>query len=340
MGNQSPLDNSGKTITMQDVAQLAGVSVSTVSRVLDERLPPSRSASAEKVREAAKQLGYRRDYVASSLRRGDTGTIGVLVPRLTDTVTAMFYEAVSQAAARHGYFTVVATCGNDPEKEEHAAQSLLDRRVDGLILSTCRLGDHLPKQLRDKNVNHVLALRTDGISPSAIGDDELGGYLATRHLLDLGHRNIGIIAGPNFSSSTLHRQKGFLRAMQEANIVINPDWWRDSDFTIVAGEDAGYEILQSPNRPSAIFAVNDDLAIGVMAAAHRLGLEIGKDISLVGYNDIPLVSRLPIPLTSVKTPLDQLANNAVDLLLKNSDEPLQRYSLPTLIPRASTRPNR
>ena len=161
MGNQSSQEHNGRTITMQDVARAAGVSVSTVSRVLDERLPPSRSPSAEKIREAAKQLGYRRDYVASSLRRGDTGTIGVLVPRLTDTVTAMFYEAVSQAAARQGYFTVVATCGNDPDTEERATQSLLDRRVDGLILSTCRLDDRLPQQLREKQINHVLALRTD-----------------------------------------------------------------------------------------------------------------------------------------------------------------------------------
>lgn len=103
--------------------------------------------------------------------------------------------------------------------------------------------------------------------------------------------------------------------MQEAQAEVNPQWWRDSDFTIVAGENAGYEILNSPARPSAIFAVNDDTAIGVMAAAHRLGLEIGRDVSLVGYNDIPLVSRLPIPLTSVKTPLDQLASHAVELLL-------------------------
>ena len=121
---------------------------------------------------------------------------------------------------------------------------------------------------------------------------------------------------------------------------MNPQWWRDSDFTIVAGENAGYEILNSPACPSAIFAVNDDLAIGVMAAAHRLGLEIGRDVSLVGYNDIPLVSRLPIPLTSVKTPLDQLASHAVELLLSNHAENPQRYSLPTLIPRASTRPYR
>ena len=98
--------------------------------------------------------------------------------------------------------------------------------------------------------------------------------------------------------------------------------------------------VNSPARPSAIFAVNDDLAIGVMAAAHRLGLEIGRDVSLVGYNDIPLVSRLPIPLTSVKTPLDQLASHAVELLLSNHAENPQRYSLPTLIPRASTRPYR
>ncbi len=128
--------------------------------------------------------------------------------------------------------------------------------------------------------------------------------------------------------------------MQEAQAEVNPQWWRDSDFTIVAGENAGYEILNSPARPSAIFAVNDDLAIGVMAAAHRLGLEIGRDVSLVGYNDIPLVSRLPIPLTSVKTPLDQLASHAVELLLGHHVENPQRYSLPTLIPRASTRPYR
>ena len=126
-----------KLVTMRDVARAAGVSVSTVSRVLDERLPTSRSASADKIRQVARELGYRRDYVASSLRRGDTGTLGVLVPRLTDAVTAMLFEEIARAAARRGYFAIVATCGDSKEQEKNAVESLLDRRVDGLIMSTC-----------------------------------------------------------------------------------------------------------------------------------------------------------------------------------------------------------
>jgi LacI family transcriptional regulator len=134
-----------KLITMRDVAQAAGVSVSTVSRILDERLPVSRSESAEKVRQIAREMGYRRDYVASSLRRGGTGTLGVLVPRLTDAVTAMLFEEIAKAAARRGYFAVVATCGDSQQQERISVESLLDRRVDGLIMSTCRLNDPLPR---------------------------------------------------------------------------------------------------------------------------------------------------------------------------------------------------
>lgn len=179
-----------KLATMRDVARAAGVSVSTVSRVLDERLPTSRSASADKIRQVARELGYRRDYVASSLRRGDTGTLGVLVPRLTDAVTAMLFEEIARAAARRGYFAIVATCGDSKEQEKNAVESLLDRRVDGLIMSTCRLDDPLPQALRERDVPHVLALRTDGFSPSSVGDDELGGYLATRHLIEIGRAHV------------------------------------------------------------------------------------------------------------------------------------------------------
>lgn len=213
-----------KLATMRDVARAAGVSVSTVSRVLDERLPTSRSASAEKIRQVARELGYRRDYVASSLRRGDTGTLGVLVPRLTDAVTAMLFEEIARAAARRGYFAIVATCGDSKDQEKNAVESLLDRRVDGLIMSTCRLDDPLPQTLRERDVPHVLALRTDGFSPSSVGDDELGGYLATRHLIDLGHRDIGLIGGPDFASNARNRRKGFERAMQEAGLRIEAEW--------------------------------------------------------------------------------------------------------------------
>ncbi len=328
-----------KPVTLQDVAKAAGVSISTVSRVLDERLPPSRSKTAERVRQIAQELGYRRDVMASSLRRGGTGTIGVLVPRLSDVVMALLYEAIFRAAEKHGYFAIVATCGDDPVQEKLAAESLLDRRVDGLILATSRLDDNLPKELRLQNVPHALVLRTDGISRSAIGDDEQGGYLATRHLIDLGHRNIGLIAGPNFTSSARDRLSGFRRAMEEAGLPIHEDWIRESGFGIESGEREGLKLLSQEHRPTAIFAINDELAIGVMAAAHHLGLALGKDLSLVGYNDIPLAARLPIPLTSVHIPIDHVASLAVELLLSTSDtdHPIQRV-MPSLIPRSSSSP--
>lgn len=325
-----------KLITMRDVAQAAGVSVSTVSRILDERLPVSRSESAEKVRQIAREMGYRRDYFASSLRRGGTGTLGVLVPRLTDAVTAMLFEEIAKAAARRGYFAVVATCGDSQQEERISVESLLDRRVDGLIMSTCRLDDPLPQELRERDVPHVLVLRTDGISLSSVGDDELGGYLATRHLIDLGHKDIGLIAGPDFASNAINRRKGFERAMKEAGLNIKSAWCCSSDFNIKAGEEVGMKILSMSPRPTAIFAVNDEIAIGVVAAAHHLGITIGQDLSLVGYNDIPLVSRLPVSLTSVRSPLEHIASNAVDMLINDDTNPTLRTVIPTLIPRKST----
>ncbi|GKW50546.1 LacI family DNA-binding transcriptional regulator [Halomonas sp. NCCP-2165] len=327
-----------KPITMHDVAKAAGVSTSTVSRVLDERLPPSNSPAAQRVRQAAEALGYRRDILASSLRRGGTGTIGVLVPRLSDTVMALLYEAISRAAQEHHYFAIVATSGDDPNSERQAAESLLNRRVDGLILATSRLDDQLPSQLRDRGVPHSLVLRTDGISPSSLGDDVQGGYLATRHLLDLGHRDIGLIAGPGFTSSARDRQEGFRRAMHEAGVPVREAWVVESGFGIESGETAGLNILSQRERPSAIFAANDNLAIGVMAAAHRLDIDIGGSLSLVGYNDIPLASRLPISLTSVHIPFDYIAQQAIDLLLSEKlvESPCIRRAMPSLIPRASS----
>lgn len=141
----------------------------------------------------------------------------------------------SQGGGGRGYFAIVATCGDSKDQEKNAVESLLDRRVDGLIMSTCRLDDPLPQTLRERDVPHVLALRTDGFSPSSVGDDELGGYLATRHLIDLGHRDIGLIGGPDFASNARNRRKGFERAMQEAGLRIEAEWCCHSDFNIASG---------------------------------------------------------------------------------------------------------
>jgi LacI family transcriptional regulator, galactose operon repressor len=327
-------------VTILDVARAAGVSKSTVSRVLDERLPRSTSATAVRVRQVAAELGYVRDPLASGLRRAGTSTVGVIVPRLTDTVMAMLYEEIARASGSRGLFAIVATTEDDPHAERIAVQSLLHRRVDGLILTTARLDTPSDHEDPRRPVPHVLALRTDGVRPASIGDDHLGAHLATRHLVDLGHRRIGLVGGPSYASSARNRQEGFRTALVESGVPVDESLIAGDSFSIEAGEIAGRTLLDRPDRPTAVFAVNDNTAIGVMAAAHALGLRIPDDLSLVGYNDIPVVSRLPVPLTTVRVPFHQIAAGALELLLQADRDhgPRTLVAAPTLIPRRSTAP--
>lgn len=325
-------------VTVHSVAAAAGVSKSTVSRILDERLPRSDSETARRVRKIAAELGYVRDVSAASLRRGSTMTIGVIVPRLTDTVMAMLYEAIAKACARTGRFAIVATTEDNPEADRVAAESLLNRGVDGLILSTARDDDIFPDELHERGVPYVLALRTDHHSLSAVGDDRLGGYLATRHLLDLGHQRIGVIAGPDYASSATGRVKGYKQALAEASISVDPALIVPSTFGIQSGAEAVKTLMALDCRPSAIFAVNDNTAIGALSALDEMGLSVPDDISLIGYNDIPIVSHLSTPLTTLRVPFDQIASNALDLLTNTTAVRENRIlvSAPTLIPRKST----
>ena len=330
----------GTIVTLKDVAAASGVSISTASRALDERIT-SRSAAAAHVRKVAEELGYRRNSFASSLRRGETRTLGVLVPRLSDTVMALMFEELERAASSRGYFAMVATSGDDPNDEKRAAETLLDRNIDGLILATARLDDELPRLLRQRNVPHALVLRTDGVSPSALGDDEVGGYLAVRHLIDLGHRDIAVVTGPSFPSTGIARLAGARKALDEAGIAPRDQWLVAAGYGIENGFSAGEALLaDGQHRPTAVFAANDNIAMGIIAAAHRHNLAIGQELALVGYNDTPLSARLPTPLTSVRVPLDQIARTAIDIITDPGKEPLIRKSMPTLIPRESSGPPR
>lgn len=328
-------------VTLYDVAAAAGVSKSTVSRILDERLPRSDNETAKRVRKIAEKLGYVRDVSASSLRRGNTMTVGVIVPRLTDTVMAMLYESLAKACSRSGRFAIVATTDDKPNADRQAAESLLRRGVDGLILSTARKDDDFPDELSRRGIPYVLALRTDGHSLSSIGDDRLGGYLATRHLLDLGHRMIGVIAGPSYASSSRGRVEGYKQALGEAGIVVNQAYIIPSTFGINSGTEAVERLMRLDPRPTAVFAVNDNTAIGALSGLARLSLSVPGDVSLVGYNDIPILSHLPTPLTTLRVPFDQIASEALDLLGRENvvQEERIRVSAPTLIPRKSTAPH-
>ncbi|NUP74265.1 MAG: LacI family DNA-binding transcriptional regulator [Sinomonas sp.] len=334
-------ESGGPRPTIADVAEAAGVARSTVSRAMNREHRFYRSESAARIRAVAESLGYEPNPTAANLRRQQTNTIGVLVSRLTDTVMAMLFEEIAAASAARGYHALVATTYDDPALERESGQALLASRVDGLILTTATTEGGLCTELVERGIPHVLALRSYGTSPSVVGDDPLGGYLATRHLIDLGHRKIGIVAGPDHAPTALARREGYRQALREAGIVETPELIYPSTFSMESGEAAAEAFLASAKRPTAVFAVNDNTAFGFTSVIQRAGLSIPKDLSIVGYNDIPLVARLPVPLTSVRVPFGDIASAAVDTLLNSIQgrpaRAAHRTLAPTLIPRASTR---
>jgi LacI family transcriptional regulator len=325
-----------QAVTLREVAEAAGVSVSTASRLLDKRYAGSSPENARRVHEAAERLGYTRDYAASSLRRQGTSTIGVLVPRLSDAVMGILYEEIARECERRDLQALVSTTQDDPARGRQAARTLLSRKVDGLILTTARLDDGFAEELRTARVPHVLALRTDGVSPSAVTDDHLGGYLAVRHLADLGHRRIGLIAGPAYASSARARLEGARDGLRENGRDLDPELVQGSGFSVEAGEQAAGVLLDQPDRPTAIFAVTDHAAIGAMAAAARRGLATPRDVSVVGFNDIPLARHLPTPLSSVRASLDLIGQAAVRMLVEGDESSI--VFPPTMIPRQSSGP--
>ena len=297
----------------------------------------SRSAAAAHVRKVAEELGYRRNSFASSLRRGETRTLGVLVPRLSDTVMALMFEELERAASDRGYFAMVATSGDDPDDERRAAETLLDRNVDGLILATARLDDELPKRLRERRVAHALVLRTDGVSPPRS---------ATTKWAVTWRSAISSILGTATSRWSPARPlppPGWPASPARAG-----RWRRQASRPRKSGcIAAGYGIENgfAPGKPCWAAAAPPQRRFRRQRQPrhghHRRRPPLpepswDEDLALVGYNDIPLSSRLATPLTSVRVPLDQIAGNAIDLIVNPGKEPQIRKSMPTLIPRESS----
>lgn len=338
-----PAVRSGQRLTLADIARLAGVSRSAASRALD-RHAPAQTPRAERVRAIAAQYGYVPNAWAANLRRKRSGIIGVVVPRLTDTVMAMLYEAIAYECSERGYQASVLTTGDDPRAELVRGRALASQRVDGLILTTARTdGSHLLlHELKTSGVAYCLAMRTDGNGPAAVGDDELGGYLATRHLIEHGHRRIAFIGGPAYASSSQGRAAGYRKAMAEVGAPVAPELVHYSNFSMDAGEEIGLRLLALAELPTAVFTANDSLAVGLMATLHRAGLAVPDDISIVGYNDTPIAARLTTPLTSVAVPFRAIARNAVELLLdpRARDSGEVRVAAPELVPRESVAPPR
>ncbi|WP_280305379.1 LacI family DNA-binding transcriptional regulator [Nocardia neocaledoniensis] len=305
--------------TLKEIAERAGVHISTASRVLRQDEPADGwSESARRVLAVATELGYQRNVWAASLRTRKTTTIGVVMPRLIDGVVAMTYQGIEEAATRAGYSVLLSSPPDDPDAQRRAAELLLGRQVDGLLLSSLHAPgrafvDSLP--LGGVPVLTVTRHAEAGL-PFVVGDDRLGGTLAARHLLERGYTDLAVIAGPAHATTAGDRVRGFLDALTAAGVPIAPERVVASSFEVDGGVQAARALLDRPDRPGALFAVSDTLAIGVLGVARDLGLSVPDEVALIGYNDIPVAAQLPVALTTVASPAREIGATAVRHLLE------------------------
>jgi LacI family transcriptional regulator len=340
-GELPHLNQNGRA-TLRTVAELAGVSPSTVSRVLHPSAHTvgrkTAATTAARIQDLARKVGYVPNPHAASLRTQRSSLIGVLVPQLADLVLALIYEGIESAANELRFGTFVANTHDDPTDQATRAEMMLNRHVDGLILGDARVDGTLADTLRSRGVPYVLTNRRVDGHPSVTCDDSMGGRLVAEHLLSLGHTKVAVAAGAAYASTGIDRTAGFLEEYARAGHPVPAELVVHSPFDVGGGREAAEQLLTTEPGLTAIFAVNDFAAIGAIGAIRDAGRQVGGDIALVGYNDVPLVAQLPVPLTTVRSPMFQMGRDAVQLLKQRLDglEVESSRLAPTLIPRAST----
>jgi DNA-binding LacI/PurR family transcriptional regulator len=325
---------------MTDVAALAGVSHQTVSRVLNDR-PNVREQTRKRVRAAIAELGYRPNKAARVLATGTSQVIGVVSRSSTLYGPAATLAALAEAALKHG-FTVnvdsVRTLDRRPVAD--AISRHLDQRVAGLVViapveAASEALDNVPDDIP------LVSIDGDPARPDELVtvDQELGGYIATRHLLDAGHRTVWHVSGPSDWFDSQGRVDGWRRALTEAGAEIPP--LMPADWSAAAGYHIG-QIIARMNDVTGVFAANDHLALGVLRALHERGRRVPQDVSIVGFDDVPEAAYYIPPLTTVRPDFDAAATASLELLLAQirtghrSGE--RRVLPPTLISRDSVAP--
>jgi LacI family transcriptional regulator len=328
-------------VTLRMIADEVGVSVSTVSRVLNaDGEDAQRWASAQtvaRIKECATSWAYRPHPHAAGLRTARSGLVGVLVPRLQDFVLATIYEGIEEAATAHGYSTFVTNSLDDPANKASRTEMMLQRRVEGMIFGDAHHDDPLLADVAARGVPFVLVSRRSGDYLSVTCDDLLGGQLVGRRLLDAGRKDLAVLAGLPFASTATERTQGAVDAFAEAGLRVPPERIAWGPFDAAGGREAAEKLLAAEPYPDAIFATNDFAAIGALGVLRDRGLRVPDDIALIGYNDTPIAAELPTPLTTVHSPMHQMGRHGIELLIEvlGGGRPESERLSPTLVVRES-----
>jgi LacI family transcriptional regulator len=327
--------------SIRDVAARAGVSVTTVSHTLNGTRFVSEAARA-KVHEAAHALGYVPSEIARGLKHNTTRTLGMLVPNNSNPYFAEIIRGVEHHCYGAGYSLLLCNSNDDAQRQTDHLRVLAERRVDGIVLVASGDDDDIVDCCKDLRLPLVLVDREiDSIAVDLIEvDHAAGGELATAHLLALGHARVACIVGPADLRPSQQREAGWRRALQRAGITPRPDEIARGDFGPQSGAAAMQQLLRSAHPPTAVFVCNDMMAIGALHAAHEAGVDVPRQLSVVGFDDIELAAYTSPPLTTVAQPKDAIGSGAAGLLLERLRDgrtaPRRSILQPELQLRAST----
>lgn len=311
-------------VTSHDVARLAGVSQPTVSRALRDRKGVS-MITRVRVREAAKALGYVPSQVGRSLATRTTGRVGVVTAELSNPFHPALIEPLHDALAALGYGMILVADRGDAEIE---VEPLVDGSLDGVVLSTSEVGSRLPLELSRRGLPHVMLNRSvDGAeNDMCVSDNTAGAEAVADFLVDLGHTKIGAVFGPEVTSTGRERAAGFRLRLAERGVPLEPCYARSGPFDQDTGRAALGELMACQPPPTALFCANDVVAFGVCNGAAAIGIDIPGQLTVVGFDDIPMASWEVFSLTTMRVDLSVMGQCAAMLLA-------ERIANPTLPPR-------
>jgi LacI family transcriptional regulator len=300
-------------VTIRTIAEHVGVHPSTVSRALDSSANQD-NARTRLIRQVASDLGYIPHTGAASLRTRRTLALGVTVSHLTDIVMATIYDAIERSARELGYQAMVASTHDDIDEQRRLIDFMLARRVDGLIVADAHRDGRHVSWLQERQIPFVLAMRRAGAHPSVTVDDYHGGQLAGAHLAQLGHRRVAVLAGLPWSSAFSGRAAGCLAALHDVGIEVADRLVVRGPADTIGGWAQTRELLENGEELTALFAVNDDAALGAVGALRERGRVPGGDVAVVGYNDVPAAAAAD--LTTVHSPVTDMGTIATRLLVE------------------------
>ena len=306
-----------RRVKLTDIAEKTGFTVGTISKALQNKEGISQE-TRETILKTAKEIGYIANSQAGGLRSGSTKTVAIIISDITNPFFAIEIKTCISALEKHGYSAIVMDTDESAEREEQAVISAINKNVDGVLLCPTQHSTAPIRLLQQNGMPFVLVGRrfADLEAPCVICNDEQGGYLAGRHLAQLGHRRIMLVtAGPRISSSR-ERLQGFHRAMSEMDVPVLPELTYESDVSAHDAVRIIEDALAAGQEFTAVCAFSDYLAWELIFALNQRGLRVPQDVSVVGFDDVQSQLHFPPPLTTIHTPIRQICTQSVELLLQ------------------------